>query len=633
MTAITSLSNFAAQISEATPKAAEATIQQGTPAQDAAPVPADGTPVTRSSLLPNDSALPANIALQLMQRPVNNAQPDRVQSEQNGNRDHADGQGGGKGQGTNAQGQGTGTGVPAGMSHGSGRVLIPEEVSHGVKILSHDVKTLTSDGIFAGKAGGFISDLMPRADVTSFPGAADIFGDIGGWMKDGWDNFWHDQEIRNAANDVSKHLDDPEYLLNKYGAEKLGEILSYLYNEHMGPSTLTHPYDPGPLQQKIENLLSNLAKSGHLSQDQMNQLCDGWMARSKDMTGFVQNVLSKASPEVQKMFYEWAKNYALAHQGTDEGKRMAACAMQALSQIKDDDFVIAELSSLSQNGQLDTLMQMAMEGEADNAEQIRRTLNGDTSGVGSWRPASMSQVTNNPLNGVETLMSRVGQSGNEDLSAHMFETAMNILEYDADPNVKSFYNQSGDCTKMKDALCLVFQAGYDKIVKDYDKMLPDPSGFNNFSKFFEYAVFTPPLGKSENAVGAVTKVINGPPTMLGGEALHAMVNGLIMAINSAGDKQAQQNKDDKFLIKILGEIIGVFSKGKADDVVNLLSDLLNGLIDSHTPEDAVNALILYLQRNGIPADPDGITAAATSDPNSSVSEGWKKIKQLEPKYH
>ena len=59
-------------------QAADPASQQNAPAQDTAAdtpaAPADGTPVTRSSLLPPDSAVPANIALQLKQRPVGSAQ-------------------------------------------------------------------------------------------------------------------------------------------------------------------------------------------------------------------------------------------------------------------------------------------------------------------------------------------------------------------------------------------------------------------------------------------------------------------------------------------------------------------------------------------------------------------------------
>jgi LysM repeat protein len=61
---------------ETNPKATDAASQQGAQMQDIAAAPADGTPVTRSSSLPLDSAIPANIAIQLRQPPASNAQSD-----------------------------------------------------------------------------------------------------------------------------------------------------------------------------------------------------------------------------------------------------------------------------------------------------------------------------------------------------------------------------------------------------------------------------------------------------------------------------------------------------------------------------------------------------------------------------
>jgi len=71
-----SVTGYAApQDVEANLDAADTAGQQDTLAQDTA-APADGTPVTRNSFLPPDSALPASIALQLKQPPESNTQPE-----------------------------------------------------------------------------------------------------------------------------------------------------------------------------------------------------------------------------------------------------------------------------------------------------------------------------------------------------------------------------------------------------------------------------------------------------------------------------------------------------------------------------------------------------------------------------
>jgi len=56
-----------------------------------AAVPPDGTRATRSSLLPPDSAVPPNIALQLKQQPVGRGEPPTAQPTQNDGADGADG--------------------------------------------------------------------------------------------------------------------------------------------------------------------------------------------------------------------------------------------------------------------------------------------------------------------------------------------------------------------------------------------------------------------------------------------------------------------------------------------------------------------------------------------------------------
>ena len=127
-------------------------------------------------------------------------------------------------------------------------------------------------------------------------------------------------------------------------------LIYYTASPFRTPEILIATEPPRPLNQFV----TEFAKSDYLG-------CDF----------FAKDVLGKASPEVNQMFYESARDYALNHtKFGDEGQvitsaagqSMAADAMQALSQTNTPN-AMKELAALS-SPDLKKLVGAAMKGEA-----------------------------------------------------------------------------------------------------------------------------------------------------------------------------------------------------------------------------------------------------------------------------
>jgi len=209
--------------------------------------------------------------------------------------------------------------------------------------------------------------------------------------------------------------------------------------------------------QGVANSLSKLASRGDFIPKDMDRRVAQLAQTSSTEHGlFVHDVLSKATPQVQGMFYQSAKDYALKHAVMPEGQAMAALAMQALSHAP-DSYSMPQLENLENSGRLETLVRAAMQGEAAHAARY-----GEHDSLPSPTGAGGPAVGQNPPpHGLETLMAKAANRS-EDLPAHLFKAAINTLHTEgADSAVGHFYGQS---TAMKNALALAFKSGYTRIV-------------------------------------------------------------------------------------------------------------------------------------------------------------------------
>jgi hypothetical protein len=323
-------------------------------------------------------------------------------------------------------------------------------------------------------------------------------------------------EAQIVASTLGQHKNDPEFLqqyLGALGANRTASILSYIAS----PGNVQTPVNytsgaatPEQVKQQYQNVadaLSTLVNNDDFSQSDMDQLVGQFAKGNPQVNFFAKHVLSSASPQVNQMFFQSAKNYALQNSRSSAGQAIAAYAMQALAQAPKP---LQTLQALP-DAQLSTLVSAAMKGEAayGNPPTVE-----DFSKTGVFRDANGQ---GDPLNGLTKLMfdaayadvgdhfapAALSTSQAQDLQSRLFQTAIGTLQNNS--SVKSFYNQSAP---MKDALAVDFQQGYNAIVKAYSG--PDgelnSAGMSAFREFFADAVFsTPP---SSYALGAVQTIQN-----------------------------------------------------------------------------------------------------------------------------
>ncbi|MBV8072913.1 MAG: hypothetical protein JO270_23625 [Acidobacteriaceae bacterium] len=442
-------------------------------------------------------------------------------------------------------------------------------------------------------------------------------------------------EAQIMAQALDQHKNDPQFLqqyLSTLGSSRVASNFSYLSSV----SNIQTPYNystgaasPQLLKQQYQDMagaLSTLVKHNDFGQSDMNQFVAQFAKTNPQVNFFAKNVLSSASPQVNQMFFESAKNYALQHSGTSAGQSMAAYAMQALSQTSNP---LSELESLPDH-QLSPLVKAAMEGE---------TAYGNPPSIDAFAKTGIFRSESGqgaPLNGLTNLMfdaayadagdgfspAPLSTSQAQHLQTRLFQAAVGTLQ--SDSPVKAFYSQS---IPMKDALSAEFQQGYDSIVKGYSG--PDgelsSTGITAFREFFADAVFTPP--PSSYALGAVQTIqdrltsyisrANQSPSSAQpsqqeaayaeslGEQAQAMAGGLNEAFTSILNGASQNNQSTQTLldglISVGGAVVGA-AGGPAGGVGSaIVGEALTLLVNSNSgsgPSD-VQAAVSELKTHGI----------------------------------
>ncbi len=322
-------------------------------------------------------------------------------------------------------------------------------------------------------------------------------------------------EAQLVAQTLGQHKNDPQFLqqyLGTLGSGRVAQIFSYLASPGavQTPDTSVNGQTPQQLKQDYQNVantLTTLVNNKDFSQSDMDQFVTQFAKTNPQVNFFAKDVLSQASPQVNQMFFQSAKNYALQNSGTSEGQSMAAYAMQALSQTSNP---LPELESLP-NSQLSTLVQAAMKGEA---------AYGNPPTIDEFAKTGVFRAQNgqgDPLNGLTNLMfdAAYGDIGDQfspaplstsqaqDLQTKLFQAAIGTLQ--SDPAVKSFYNQSTSyegCFGGRVPTRLRFdrQSPY---YRGPDGELSS-DGLSAFREFFADAVFSPP--PSSYALGAVQTI-------------------------------------------------------------------------------------------------------------------------------
>jgi hypothetical protein len=464
-------------------------------------------------------------------------------------------------------------------------------------------------------------------------------------------------EAQLIAQTLGQHKNDPQFLqqyLGALGPNRVASNFSYLsslaniqtpYNYSSGAA------NPRQLKQQYQNMadtLSTLVKNNDFSQTDMDQFVAQYAKTNPQVNFFARDVLSRASPQVNQMFFESAKNYALQNTSSSAGKAMAAYAMQALSQTSNP---LPELESLPAS-QLAPLVKAAMEGG---------TAYGNPPAIDEFAKTGVFRAqdgSGEPLNGLTNLMFDAAYSDDgdpllpaplstsqaQDLQTKLFQAAMGTLQ--GNSAVKSFYTQSASSgVSMKDALAAEFQQGYSSIVKAYSGRDGELSsaGMSAFREFFADAVFTPP--PSSYALGAVQMIQNRLASYLSqadkassaaqpsrqqaayaeslGEQAQAMAAGLKEAFASIlnGAAKADQNTQNLLngLISVGGAVVGTAggpAGGIGSAIVGQALTLLVNSSVSSGPAD-IQAAVSKLKSHGL--DVSGYNPGAFYDLSTNIS--------------
>jgi hypothetical protein len=441
-----------------------------------------------------------------------------------------------------------------------------------------------------------------------------------------------------VAQTLGQHQNDPTFLqqyLGTLGSGRVAQIFSYLSSVQNGAANQQY--------QEMATALSTLAKNNDFSQNDMDQFVTQFANTSSRYNYFAKDVLSMASPRVNQMFYESAKNYALKNSRSSTGQIMAAYAMQALSQTANP---LPQLASLP-SGELQTLVGAAMKGESAYGNPTTPAQYAKTG-----RPFAQSGQ-GDPLTGLGTLMfdaayANVGDqfapallptSQAQSLQTSLFQDAMGLLtpgSQSYDPDVNSFYTQNvpSQGVSMKDALASLFQNDYASIVQLYStepNHTLSPEGMQTFQEFFALAVFTPPPSPyASGAIQTILSQINNlaslyPPSgghspeppdqeqnyaISLGEQAEAMAAGLQEALTSilSGETQAYQGTQNLINgIITFGEVAGGTFGGPPGAIGSaIVGEALRLVVLSGHPPSQTDA-IKALSSHGIDVNVNGAT--------------------------
>lgn len=485
------------------------------------------------------------------------------------------------------------------------------------------------------------------------------------------------EEAANVEKTIHDHKNDPEFLrdyFNTLGSGRVAKMYNFLTCP--GGHTISVGHQAGPwaehVQEHFQDLadaLSTLQKNNLFHDGDMNefvkQFVDVGDVGSLDHSYFAKDLLGKASPEINRMFYQSAKKYALNDNNpADKRQSMAADAMQALSQT-DNSYAMQELSRLNNDPHkpeaFNELISAAMKGEAahGNMPTVEQGAYHSPSEIPKGQGDLMTGLSNLMFNAAFAGTDTFSAGGNTrtsclisnvpaplsprdagSLQAHLFQVAMDTIQND--PTVKSFYTENvPDPTKnvsMKDALAVDFQEGYDSIVKHYSSANGEfsNSGELAFREFFADVVFTPPA--SNRAFGAVktlldklntftsqansanAKTMNGFAARSLGEQLQAMNSGLSLALGRIKDGKANADQNTKNLLTNIIAIGGGVASAAGPEATAgaaLVVGALNLLIASGGSDRTVQGAKDELKKKGIDVSGCG---------NDDLTDSFKLIK-------
>lgn len=310
---------------------------------------------------------------------------------------------------------------------------------------------------------------------------------------------------------IEQHKNDPNWIQGFFrhlGAEQTAELISDSITSgvHQYSSPEQIEQQVGALRDAITNLAS--AQPPLFTQADMDLLVEKMVKAPGDMHALIaMEVFGKMGYEhenVKNMFFDAASRLALSDRVSEsEAEQLSAAAAHMLS-------------NTSANNQAEKLNALRESGSGNLTKFIQFAMNGATE-----YPPLASQVNSNqrmqpveyePYGRVDALLFNMAYSGysdahspgpsvsGDDLAAtraELFSAATNALTND---DVRGNYENS---TLMKDGLSQIFMRDFDRIIDSSigtNGASLTTTAQNNFSQFFEYAMFTTEPGHLQKSL-------------------------------------------------------------------------------------------------------------------------------------
>jgi hypothetical protein len=477
------------------------------------------------------------------------------------------------------------------------------------------------------------------------------------------------------ARQLMEHQNDPQWIQGYFkalGNDRTAELL----NQSLSYETFQNWTDRGDINEfvgVVRNSFAALDKAGLLNQADMNNLVGRWAASGKFNPQVAIELFGKLDAKhenLKSMFFQAAARQAANPQTKDSvGKDLAAAATHVLGQTSSDNQVL-QLNLLRQAGGLEQFVKRAMAGERTVSTLESMAAYYDSPGTdnrakneveyGRIESLLYSLAYNDVRDGWDHRPVSVTGDDLHKLRTDFFNAAAQSL---TDKKTQDNFRNN---VMFKDGMSAVFMAEYDNIVKS--GLGPNGAGFDTLKfqpgleKFFQQALFTPPLGYSSGSLANfLSKKVSeigaalmddspgaeqrwrdahgGQSRMdaaaVAGGLLGMLTNGLKSSLDQMKkDAEAQAQTVKLFVDIAFGFLPGIGSKLGSSAAETFLKNVI-GPIDSKIRDEIKNGavekakeLVMNQFKNGLrDLKPDEMVLALFNSLNQTIPNGDNRGEQ------
>ncbi|HEY0100440.1 MAG TPA: hypothetical protein VGB76_15960 [Pyrinomonadaceae bacterium] len=476
------------------------------------------------------------------------------------------------------------------------------------------------------------------------------------------------------ARQLLEHQNDPQWIQGYFkalGNDRTAELL----NQSLSYETFQNWTDRGDINEfvgVVRNSFAALDKAGLLNQADMDNLVGRWAASGKFNPQVAIELFGKLDAKhenLKSIFFQAAARQAANPQTKDGvGKDLAAAATHVLGQTSSDNQV-SQLNLLRRAGGLEQFVKRATAGErtVSTLESMaayydRPGTTGANNQVEYGRIESLlySLAYNDVRDGWDHRPVSVTGDELHKLRTDFFNAAAQSL---TDKKTQDNFRSN---VMFKDGMSAVFMAEYDNIIKS--GLGTNGAGFDTLKfqpgleKFFQQALFTPPLGYSS---GSLANFLSNKVSEIGaalmddspgaeqrwrdthggqsrmdasavaGGLLGMLTNGLKSSLDQMKkDAEAQAQTVKLFVDIAFGFIPGIGSKLGSSAAETFLKNVI-GPIDGKIRDEIKNGavekakeLVMNQFKNGLrDLKPDEMVLALFNSLNQTIPNGDNRGEQ------